>query len=123
MSTVCVAGVLRTQGSPLFSAISGFGDNLRYELIKPVLEHCSVESLARLEEASPVCCRFIGILQNFLMRLIRSTFKRIHQVCNYIILGDTQIDDAFRALEGDVLSFLPPRSGAVWVKGASILER
>jgi len=34
-------------------SISGFGDNLRYELIKPVLEHCSVESLARLEEASP----------------------------------------------------------------------
>lgn len=35
-------------------AISSLGDDLRFELIKPVLAGCSPETLSRLENTSPV---------------------------------------------------------------------
>jgi hypothetical protein len=41
-------------------AICSFGD-LRYDLIKPILESCSVENLVRLEHASPVRLTVIAI--------------------------------------------------------------
>ncbi|KAJ7744980.1 RNA polymerase II transcription factor SIII subunit A-domain-containing protein [Mycena maculata] len=34
-------------------AISSLGDELRYDLVKPILERCTVEQLLRLEQASP----------------------------------------------------------------------
>ncbi|KAJ7286112.1 RNA polymerase II transcription factor SIII subunit A-domain-containing protein [Mycena rebaudengoi] len=34
-------------------AISSLGDELRYDLVKPVLERCTVDQLLRLESASP----------------------------------------------------------------------
>lgn len=40
---------------PGFIAISSLGDDLRYELIKPILESCNAATLLRLEQASPVC--------------------------------------------------------------------
>ncbi|KAJ7157019.1 RNA polymerase II transcription factor SIII subunit A-domain-containing protein [Mycena crocata] len=34
-------------------AISSLGDELRYDLVKPILERCAVDQLLRLEQASP----------------------------------------------------------------------
>ncbi|KAJ7775165.1 RNA polymerase II transcription factor SIII subunit A-domain-containing protein [Mycena metata] len=34
-------------------AISSLGDELRYDLVKPILERCTVDQLLRLEEGSP----------------------------------------------------------------------
>ncbi|KAF7338071.1 hypothetical protein MVEN_02031600 [Mycena venus] len=34
-------------------AISSVGDELRYDLVKPILERCTVDQLLRLEQASP----------------------------------------------------------------------
>ncbi|KAJ7510143.1 RNA polymerase II transcription factor SIII subunit A-domain-containing protein [Mycena galericulata] len=34
-------------------AISSLGDELRYDLVKPILERCTVDQLLRLEQASP----------------------------------------------------------------------
>ncbi|KAF8643836.1 hypothetical protein AX16_008853 [Volvariella volvacea WC 439] len=34
-------------------SISGFGDELTFKLVKPILERCSAEQLSRLENASP----------------------------------------------------------------------
>ncbi|KAJ7219542.1 RNA polymerase II transcription factor SIII subunit A-domain-containing protein [Mycena pura] len=34
-------------------AISSLGDGFRYDLVKPILERCTVEQLLRLEQASP----------------------------------------------------------------------
>ncbi|KAK7037965.1 RNA polymerase II transcription factor SIII subunit A-domain-containing protein [Favolaschia claudopus] len=34
-------------------AISSFGDELRYDLVKPILQRCTVDQLLRLEQASP----------------------------------------------------------------------
>lgn len=37
------------------TAITNLGDDLTYDLVKPVLERCCAEQLLRLEHASPVC--------------------------------------------------------------------
>ncbi|KAH0830658.1 hypothetical protein J3R83DRAFT_2113 [Lanmaoa asiatica] len=36
------------------AAITGLGDDVRYDVIKPVLECCSADTLLRLEQSSPV---------------------------------------------------------------------
>ncbi|KAI0032288.1 RNA polymerase II transcription factor SIII subunit A-domain-containing protein, partial [Vararia minispora EC-137] len=36
------------------SDISGFGDSISFDLVRPILEHCSAEALMRIEDASPV---------------------------------------------------------------------
>ena len=36
------------------TAITSLGDDLTYELVKPILERCSAEQLLRLEDGSPV---------------------------------------------------------------------
>lgn len=38
----------------LHLGISSLGDDLTYDLVKPILGKCSIEQLQRLEEASPV---------------------------------------------------------------------
>lgn len=41
-------------------AISSLGDELRYELVRPILQRCTVDQLLRLEQASPVSTTLIG---------------------------------------------------------------
>lgn len=48
LSALCI----RTQRH---TAISSLGDELRYDLVKPILERCTVDQLLRLEQASEVC--------------------------------------------------------------------
>jgi elongin-A len=47
---------------PYVIAISSLGNDLRFELIKPVLTGCSPETLSRLENTSPV--RVQNIFEN-----------------------------------------------------------
>jgi hypothetical protein len=37
------------------AAITSLGDDLTYDLVKPVLERCDADQLLRLEHTSPVC--------------------------------------------------------------------
>ena len=58
MLTVRIANikklVISTDVDHDYLAISSLGDDLRFELIKPVLADCSPETLSRLEKTSPV---------------------------------------------------------------------
>jgi hypothetical protein len=38
--------------------IVSLGDNVSYELVRPILESCSADNLRRLEDATPVSCPY-----------------------------------------------------------------
>jgi hypothetical protein len=44
-----------TADSNNYIAITSLGDDLTFQLVKPILERCSAEQLLLLEHASPVC--------------------------------------------------------------------
>lgn len=62
-------------------AISSLGDELRYDIVKPILERCSVEHLLRLEQASPVC--------HFTPRCSNVSHPHFHQHLQIDSLGKT----------------------------------
>lgn len=45
-------------------AIYSLGDDLTYNLVKPILERCSTEQLCRLEEDSPVSLSHLCTARN-----------------------------------------------------------
>ncbi|KAG6889822.1 hypothetical protein C0995_014299 [Termitomyces sp. Mi166 len=58
-------------------SISGLGDELRYELVCPILERCNAEQLLRLEETSPVQLRHRLLSHRAYISLASSILKTI----------------------------------------------
>ncbi|KAJ6630538.1 RNA polymerase II transcription factor SIII subunit A-domain-containing protein [Mycena sp. CBHHK59/15] len=71
-------------------SISSLGDGLRYDLVKPILERCTVDQLLRLEHASPVCTvEFREIWKDLCFRTYPTAAERYH-------LGHIQEPESWR---------------------------
>ena len=57
MSTVCpiFVALKPVYNDFLLIEIESLGEDVRYDLVRPVLEHCSADTLLRLENSTPVC--------------------------------------------------------------------